>query len=84
MKLKKYFLFAVVMLFAMFALVGCGDDTPEPDDPKPPLQDPDKPDPDKPNPDDPDDPVTPSDVNCALDRDNELCLGEELTYWKKL
>ena len=82
MKLKKYFLFAVVMLFAMFALVGCGDDFGDPDDPNPPIQDPDNPTPGPSDPSPgPDDPVTPSDVNCALDRDNELCLDPETWSW---
>ena len=46
MKLKKYFLFAIVMLFAMFALVGCGDDTPDPDPTPGPIDPTPDPDPD--------------------------------------
>ena len=92
MKLKKYFLFAVVMLLAVLALTSCGKDKGDDDkvdcsknpthesckDDDKPGKDDDKPgtDDDKPNPD------VPSDLNCALDRDNEYCLDPETWNWE--
>ncbi len=88
MKLRKYFLFAVVMLFGIFALASCGggggDD--EVDCTKNPnhadCKDPDGEVDCTKNPDHEDckDPV--EDVNCALDRDNELCDDPETWNWE--
>ena len=81
MKLKKYFLFVVVMLFGIFTLVACGGDKPDDggkDDDQTVTPGGDTGDKDDDKDDDKD---VAGDVNCALDRENELCLDPDTWGW---
>ncbi|MBQ8292882.1 MAG: hypothetical protein IJX78_03625 [Bacilli bacterium] len=98
MKLKKYFLLAVVMLFGIFALTACGggEETPDNPDGGSGTQVTDKCkdghtfkdgkctvcDAKDPNYQGGDSGINPTDVNCALDRENELCLDPETWNWE--